>query len=193
MQMLKNQRDAVGLSIFSDTLELHTQARGGESHQKMIYREMEKLLRPISNEVQRKSMVTDTLHRIAEQIHRRSMVIIFSDMLESHTNTEELLLALQHLKHNKHEVILFHTYHKKLEFDFALENRLYKFVDMESGEELKIHSNQIRDYYRAMVGDYFKELKVKCGQYQIDMIPCDITKGFDQILLPYVLKRQKAY
>ena len=171
MQMLKNQRDAVGLSVFSDTLELHTQARGGDMHQKMIYRELEKLLRPISTEIKRKSMVTDTLHRIAEQIHRRSMVIIFSDMLESCADTEELLLALQHLKHNKHEVILFHTYHKKLEFDFALENRLYRFIDMESGDELK----------------------VKCGQYQIDLLPCDITKGFDQILLPYVLKRQKAY
>ena len=192
MQMLKNQRDAVGLSVFSDKLELHTSARGGEMHQKMIYRELEKLLRPISAEVQRKSMVTDTLHRIAEQIHRRSMVIIFSDMLESNRNTEELLLALQHLRHNKHEVILFHTYHKKLEFDFALENRLYRFVDMESGEELKIHSNQIRDYYKAAIGDYFQELKIKCGQYQIDLIPADITKGFDQILLPYVLKRQKA-
>lgn len=192
MQMLKNQRDAVGLSVFSDTLELHTQSRGGDMHQKMIYRELEKLLRPISTEVKRKSMVTDTLHRIAEQIHRRSMVIIFSDMLESNRNTEELLLALQHLRHNKHEVILFHTYHKKLEFDFALENRLYRFVDMESGEELKIHSNQIRDYYKAAIGDYFQELKIKCGQYQIDMIPADITKGFDQILLPYVLKRQKA-
>ena len=148
MQMLKNQRDAVGLSVFSDTLELHTQSRGGDMHQKMIYRELEKLLRPISTEVKRKSMVTDTLHRIAEQIHRRSMVIIFSDMLESCADTEELLLALQHLKHNKHEVILFHTYHKKLEFDFALENRLYKFIDMESGDELKIHANQIRDYTR---------------------------------------------
>ena len=192
MQMLKNQRDAIGLSIFSDKLDLHTPARGGETHLKMIYREMEKLLRPITAEVQRKSMVTDTLHRIAEQIHRRSMVIIFSDMLESSTNTEELLLALQHLKHNKHEVLLFHTYHKKLELDFNLENRLYRFVDMESGEELKIHANQIREYYKAAVGDYFNELKLKCGQYQIDVIPADITQGFNQILLPYVLKRQKA-
>ena len=55
-----------------------------------------------------------------------------------------------------------------------------------------VHSNQIRDYYKAAIGDYFQELKIKCGQYQIDLIPADITKGFDQILLPYVLKRQKA-
>ena len=192
MQIFKNQRDAIGLSVFSDELELHTQARGGESHQKMIYRELEKILQPISNEVRKKSMVTDTLHRIAEQIHRRSLVVIFSDMLESQSNTEELFLSLQHLRHNKHEVILFHTYHKQLEYDFGFENRLYKFIDMESGNEIKIHSNQIRDYYKAAIGDYFKELTLKCGQYQIDVFPADITKGFDQILLPYIHKRQET-
>ena len=191
MQIFKNQRDAVGLSVFSDKLELHTPARGGDTHQKMLYRELEKILQPISKEVQRKTMVTDTLHRIAEQIHKRSLVVIFSDMFESQAPTEELLLALQHLKHNKHEVLLFHTYHKKMEFDFAFENRLYRFVDMESGGEVKIHSNERRDYYRHIVGDFFRELTLKCGQYQIDMVAADITKGFDQILLPYLLKRQQ--
>ncbi|MCQ2285565.1 MAG: DUF58 domain-containing protein [Bacteroidales bacterium] len=191
MQIFKNQRDAVGLSVFSNTLEVHTPARGGDAHQKMLYRELEKLLQPISKETQRKTFVTDTLHRIAEQIHKRSLVIIFSDMFESETPIEELMLALQHLKHNKHEVILFHTYHKKMEFDFAFENRLYNFVDMESGSEVKVHSNEIRDYYKHIVGDFFKELTLKCGQYQIDMIAADITKGFDQILLPYLLKRQQ--
>lgn len=191
MQIFKNQRDAVGLSLFSDTIELQTRDRGGMSHYKMLYRELEKVLQPISPEVRKSSMVVDVLHRIAEQIHRRSMVIIFSDMFESNANTEELLLALQHLRHNKHEVILFHTYHKKFEFDFAFENRLYKFVDMESGEEVKFHANNIRDYYKAAIGDFFQELTLKAGQYQIDLIPADITKGFDQILLPYLIKRKK--
>lgn len=189
IQILQSQRDAVGLSVFSDTLELHTRARGSETHRKMIYREMEKILQPISKEVHKKSMVTDTLHRIAEQINRRSMVVIFSDMFESNAHTEELMLALQHLRHNKHEVLLFHTYDKKLEFDFAYENRLYKFIDMETGEELKLHSNSIRDYYKKAIGDFFQELKIKCGQYQIDMIPVDINKGLNQVLLPYLLKR----
>lgn len=134
-------------------------------------------------------MVTDTLHRIADQIHRRSMVVIFSDMFESNSNMDELMLALQHLRHNKHEVLLFHTYDKKLEFDFSYDNRLYKFIDMETGDEVKLHSNYIRDYYKAAIGDFFQELKIKCGQYQIDMIPVDIHKSLDQVLLPFLLKR----
>ena len=190
-QILKGQRDAVGLSVFSDTLELHTRARGGETHLKMIYRELEKILQPISKETRSNSMVTDTLHRIAEQIHKRSMVVIFSDMFESQAKTEELMLALQHLRHNKHDVLLFHTYDKKLEFDFAYDNRLYKFIDMETGGEVKLHSNHIREYYQAAIGEYFQELYLKCGQYQIDLIPVDIHRGLEQILIPYLLKRKQ--
>ncbi|MEG1556041.1 MAG: DUF58 domain-containing protein [Bacteroidales bacterium] len=190
MQIFKNQRDAMGLSLFSDTLEVHTHAKGGEAHQKMLYRELEKILQPISNQVQKKSMVADTLHRIAEQIHKRSLVIIFSDMFESQENTEDLMLALGHLRHQKHEVMLFHTYDKKMEFDFAFDNRLYKFVDMESGNEVKLHTNHIREYYKTAIGAFFQELTLKCGQYQIEMIPADINQGFNQILLPYLLKRQ---
>jgi len=190
IQILKSQRDAIGLSVFSDSLELHTRARGSESHQKMIYRELEKLLHPISENTQRNSFVTDNLHRIADNIHSRSMVVIFSDMFETQADTSELMLALQHLRHNKHEVLLFHTYNKKFEFDFAFENRLYKFIDMESGNNIKLHTNYIRDYYKTMINEYFQELKLKCGQYQIDLIPVDINLGLDQVLLPYILKRK---
>ena len=189
MQIFKSQRDAVGLSVFSDKLELHTHARGGDAHQKMIYRELEKILQPIGQDVHRNSLVTDTLHQIAEQIHRRSLVIIFSDMLESQRDLDEMMLALGHLRHNKHEVLLFHTFDKSLEYDFAFENRLYKFVDMETGREIKVHANNIREFYQNTIHDFFHEIKVKCGQYQIDVIPADITQGFDQILLPYLLKR----
>ena len=190
IQILKSQRDAIGLSVFSDSLELHTRARGSESHQKMIYRELEKLLHPISENTQRNSFVTDNLHRIADNIHSRSMVVIFSDMFETQADTSELMLALQHLRHNKHEVLLFHTYNKKFEFDFAFENRLYKFIDMESGNNIKLHTNYIRDYYKTMINEYFQELKLKCGQYQIDLIPVDINLGLEQVLLPYILKRK---
>ena len=62
IQIFKAQRDAVGLSVFSDTLELHTRARGGTIHQKMLYRELEKILQPIPVDRQKSSMVTDTLH-----------------------------------------------------------------------------------------------------------------------------------
>lgn len=193
MGLLKKQRDAVGLSLFSDKVELHTRARSTTMHQKYLYTELEKLLIPIGENVHRKTFATESLHEISEKIHKRSLVVIFSDMFETGNKTDELFSAMQHLRHNKHEVVLFHVVDKAKEVDFDFDNKPYKFIDMESGKELKLHPNEVRDQYTKSVKAFTKELKLRCGQYQIDFVEADINKGFKQILLPYLLKREKLY
>ncbi len=191
MYLLKKQRDAFGLSLFSDKVEKHTQARSSTTHQKYLYSIMESLLKPIPASTKKTTSTTDALHEIAESIHKRSLVVIFSDMLDTSASPDELFSALQHLRHNKHEVILFHVVDKTKEIDFEYDNRPYKFVDMETGQELKLTPNEVRDSYRKVSESYKNELKMKCGQYRIDFIEADINKGFKQILLPYLLKREK--
>ena len=100
MALLKTQRDAVGLSVFSDKIELFTQAKSSSVHHKYLITELEKRLTPISPEDHRPTNATKALHEIADNIHKRSLVIIFSDMMESQSDAEELFSALQHLKHN---------------------------------------------------------------------------------------------
>mgnify|MGYP000687005235 CR=1 FL=1 len=102
---------------------------------------------------------------------------------------EELLDALKHLKFNKHEVILFQVQDKKLEVDFEFENRPYEFVDLETGEKIRMNSNQLKKEYATQMTDYRKKIELKCLQYGIDIIDADVNKGFEQILLPYLLKR----
>jgi hypothetical protein len=133
------------------------------------------------------------LHQIAEAIHRRSLVVIFSDMFEYGENMDDLFSALQHLKYNKHEVILFHVVDKRLELDFEFENRPYIFVDIETGEKVKIQANQVKDYYTEQIQKYKQELKMKCLQYKIDFVEADINEGFKQILMPYLVKRSKLF
>jgi len=189
--LLKKQRDAIGLSIFSDKVELHTQAKSNYAHQKMLFAELEKLLAPISEETHKKSFTANALHEIAESIHKRSLVIIFSDMMESGKKSEELFSALQHLRHNKHEVILFHVVDKSKELDFEFENRPYNFIDMETGERVKIHPNEIKETYVRSMAEYKKELMLHCAQYRIDFVEADIKEGFQQVLMPYLIKRSK--
>jgi len=193
MGLLKKQRDAVGLSVFSDKVELHTRAKSTTAHQKFLYTEMEKLLQPIGDEVYRKTFAADSLHEISEKIHQRSLVIIFSDMFESSAKTGDLFSALQHIRHNKHEVVLFHVTDKAKEIDFDYDNRPYKFIDMETGKELKIHPHEVRNQYVQAIRAFKDDLKLRCGQYRIDYVEADINKGFRQILLPYLLKREKLY
>jgi hypothetical protein len=114
-------------------------------------------------------------------------------MIETSGNGEELFSALQHLRHNKHEVILFHVTDKAKELDFNFEGRPYRFIDVETGQELKIHPNEVKERYVKAINDYKNELKLRCGQYQIEFIEADINAGFRQILLPYLLKRERLF
>ena len=191
IQLLKKQRDAVGLTIFSDKVELHTQAKSNYAHQKMLFAELEKLLAPFLEEANKKSFTTNALHEIAESIHKRSLVIIFSDMIESGKQGEELFSALQHLRHNKHEVILFHVTDKSKEQDFEFENRPYNFIDMETGERVKVHPSEIKETYVRSMAEYKKELMLHCAQYRIDFVEADINEGYKQVLMPYLIKRSK--
>lgn len=185
--MLKKQSDAFGLSLFSDKIEVQTPAKSSLIHQKYIFSELEKLLETASKG--HKTLAVEALHGISESIHKRSLVIIFSDMMDNAHREDQLFQALNHLKHNKHEVILFHVTDKHSEIDFDLENRPYHFIDLETNEEIKLNPHQIREHYTKAVKAYKDKLKLRCGQYKIDFIEADIAKGFHNILMSYLLKR----
>lgn len=191
IELLKGQRDAVGLSIFSEFVELHTNAKSSSLHHKMLFHELEKMIQVRDLNEHKKTSAVKALHEISEAIHKRSLVIIFSDMMDSHADSNELFSALQHLKHNKHEVVLFHVTDKQKEQEFDFENRPYRFIDMETGEEVKLQPNEIKETYLKEMADYKRELLLKCGQYKIDFVEADINLGFDQVLMPYLVKRTK--
>lgn len=191
--MMKKQRDAVGISTFTDKIQLHTQVRSSSVHEKYLYSELEKLLDQKDADSRRPTDITESLHRIAEMLHKRSLVIIFSDMMDSLGRVEEMFSALQHFKHYKHEVILFHVVDKKLEEELDMENRPMKFVDMESGETIKLNPVEVRERYRESFHKARHELEVRCGRYGIDYVEANINKGFEGILLPYFFKRGKLY
>lgn len=189
IELLKKQRDAVGLSVFSDDVKAHYNARSSTVHQKLMYTELEKLLGQHKPESQFTTHIGNALHQIAETIHKRSLVVIFSDMFESGENTEQLFSALQHLRHKKHEVILFHVTDKQKELDFSYENRPYRFIDMESGQEIKVNPTDVRQQYLQKIHHFYEDLKLKCAQYRIDLVEADINEGFDHILKSYLAKR----
>lgn len=189
--MLQKQKDAVSLCTFSDKIESHTQTKSTPSHIHKIFLELEQLLHEPEKKSNRQTNIADTIHEIAEKIHRRSLVIIFSDMFEQKQNMDAIFSSLQHLKHNQHEVLLFHVQDKKTEQDFDFEERPHEFIDLETGDRVKLQPSQIREFYQNQVKEYYKNLKLKCGQYRIDFIEADIQAGFDQILYAYLIKRDK--
>lgn len=192
--LLRRQRDAIGLSAFDDELKFHVNARSSQVHIQLLYNELRKYLDPKNIGLQKKTNTADLLHNLSEMINKRSLVILFTDMFyDKSTDTEKLFSALQHLKYNKHEVVIFHVTDKKLEQEFEFTNRPYKFVDLESGNVLKLNPNEIRETYINRTKAHVDELRLKCGQYGIDIIEADINKGFNEVLKPYLIKRAKYF
>lgn len=189
--MLNKQRDATGLSIFANELEAQLPARSSGVHMAMIYDRLEQMLDSSWDKKNQETAAARCLHTIAEAVHKRSLVIIFSDMFEQSADPSALFSALQHLKHNKHEVIIFHVTDRARELEFSFDNRPYRFIDLETAEEIKLQPSEIKEQYLEKVNAFTQELKLRCAQYHIDFVEADINKGYQQVLLPYLMKRAK--
>lgn len=189
LKMLSKQRDAASLAFFSDQIDFQSETKSTPSHFRMLMNKLSELRQ--SQKPEGSSKVVNVLHEIAEKQHRRSLIIIFSDMFDQSESSDELFQALQHLKYNKHEVVLFHTLLESTELNFEFENRPYLFEDLESGEKLKLFPSEVKDHYLLKMEEFYRELKFRCAQYHIDFIEAGIEKGFDQIMLPFLIKRQR--
>jgi uncharacterized protein (DUF58 family) len=188
MNLLQKQRDAFGLSIFDSEVRQHTRCKSSTTHYRLLLSYLQHLVdHPERNKT---TSTTQALHQIADSIHKRSLVLILSDMFEE-GDTDELFNALQHLKYNKHEVVLFHVVDRAKEIDFEFENRPYLFIDMESGERVRLQSNQVKEYYTGKMAEFQQNLKMKCLQYKIDFVEADISQGFRPILQSYLVKRSR--
>ena len=187
--LLHRQRDAVGITTFSDDIEIQTPVKSTGSHLHKLFIILENLLKETHQN--KRTSVADVVHQIAKKIHKRSLVIIFSDMFDNQDQIKETLSALQHLKHNQHEVLIFHVTDHKTEYHFDFEDRPYEFIDLETSEKIKLQPSQVKKNYRDYVLKYYHDLKLKCGHLKIDFIEADINQEYDKILSSYLIKRSK--
>jgi uncharacterized protein (DUF58 family) len=188
MNLLKKQRDAVGLSVFSDSYEYYSPEKGSDRHHRMLLNTLENIL-----QTPKEAKNTDTityLHQIAEKMHRRSMIVLFTDMFQKEED-ERLFKALQHLKHNKHKVILFHVIDKKTEMQFDFDNAPRKFIDLETGEEVNLFAQNVKNDYEKLVSNYFQKVANTCSQYKIKYVPVSVAEHFEKIMTTYLAEKQK--
>lgn len=186
--LLQKQRDAVGLCAFSDEVELFTPMKSTGAHIHQIMAHLQNMLDEPGRDQGTK--VADILHETAEKIHKRSLVIIFSDMFEGE-DPEAIFQALQHMKHNKHEVLVFHVTDQTTELDFQFDDRPYEFIDLESGEKLRLQPGDVKETFKQRMEAFHQQLKLRLGQLKIDLIEADINEGFEKILSSYLIKRTR--
>ncbi len=189
LQLLKRQLDAASLAFFDEQITYLSECRSALRHYRVLTNELQNKLQ--YTQKNKHTNAAKALHLIAEKMHKRSLVVVFSDMMDDADNIEELFAALQHLRYNKHEVILFHIADGAQEVDFEFENRPYEFVDMETGERIKLQPHQIKDQYKTNMAKYLETIENKCHQYQIDRVWVDLAKPVEEVLHAFLIKRNK--
>lgn len=190
MQLLKRQLDATSLVLFDDAIRYFSQTRSATRHYRLLTLELERQLNQPRPEGKRTSL-NNTLHLIAEQMHKRSLVIVFSDMVDDTDDVEGLFAALQHLKYNKHEVILFHVMDGRHEMSFEFENRPYEFADLETGVRIRLQPEQVKAEYLRRMHMFQQEITLRCHRYGIERMLVDLTRPVEEVLYTFLLKRNK--
>ena len=189
MYLLQKQRDAFGLTTYAADIEFQSRQRASTTHLRGLTTELERLLNNYTPG--RPSQTAQVLHAVAETLHKRSLVFVFSDFFGQGENLRELFGALQHLRHNKHEVVLFQVTDRAKELDFDFENRPHEFVDMETGQRVKLQPAEVAEQYRRSVGEQRALLRDTCLQYRVDLVEADTRAGFRPVLQSYLIKRGK--
>jgi uncharacterized protein (DUF58 family) len=188
--LLHKQRDAVGLCLFASQIDEYSPMRSTTAHLNKLFGMLERALE-LGGKKREPTRIADVLHEVAEKTHRRSLIVLFSDMFDGSEDPAELFKALQHLKHNKHEVLLFHVSDHDTELAFNFPERPYEFIDLENGEKLKLNPAEIRDRYTAQLGAFHRELKMKCNQLKIDFVSANARSDYFEVLQAYLIKRSK--
>lgn len=192
LYLMHRQRDATGLIPFSDGIETFIPAKSSYSHLRLIFTELEKRLKEEEKgaESKRKTASAQVIHEIAERLNHRSLVVIVTDLFENVDQHENLISALKHLRHRKHEVLLFNVMEKKSERELDFPDHRFLMEDMETGSEIEILPAQVREDYRRKVAEYTHRFKMACSEFQIDFEEIDTQSSFDLALLAYLNKRK---
>ena len=192
-ELLVRQRDAMGLTLVSDGIDLQTECRSSRAHQQYLLQLLEKELHVPATPTPTPGTthIAEALHLTAEALHRRSLVIIFSDALVAADDRDPMMEALRHLRHCKHEVLFFHTLHRGHEVLFDYPDKPTEFIDLESGRRLKVRPGEVAGEYRRLMAAQTAAVKRHAIQYRIDYQQADIEQGFEQVMLPFLLKRAR--
>ena len=189
MYLIQRQRDAVGLSLYDQNTRLQTQAKSSERHHQFLLGKLDEVW-----QLQSKNTTTDTagnLDQLAQKLPRRSMVILFSDLMMNREQREAIFDAMRHLKYRNHAVVLMHTFDGETERDFDFGSMPRKFKDVETGHELPLFPKQVQKVYQDRIAQYFEDIKLNCAQHKIQYVEADIQKGFNAVFTAFLVARQK--
>lgn len=126
--------------------------------------------------------LTDAISRMG----RREIVLLLSDFF---CPLESLESALQRLRYQQHEVVLFHVLHQdELTFPF---DKLTRFVGLEADEQLLVHPDDLRRDYLEAFGRFRRELIDLAHRNRCEYVLVDTPRSLAEVLGDYLQQRSQ--
>ncbi len=186
--LMVGQRDAAGLTLFDDDIRFYAPPKSKLSWLIPMFVQLEKVVAD-KNFFTHKTAAARVINQIAMKFHRRSFVILITDLFNQVESQDELFRALRHLRHNRHEVVLFHLLERKTEDLFDFPNRPLVLKDLETGEELQVQPNAIKEGYQRQMKNLKDQFRKKCHEFNIEFVEVDINQSYDKVLTDYLIRR----
>ena len=180
--LMHRQKDAVGMFTYTDKILNYFPAQCSRLHMLSLLSHLENLA------PDGRSDAAPCFQRIADEVHRRSIVLIFSDFLDPN---ESFVQSLRWFQHKNCEVVLFQVL-DPVETQFPFRG-LIEFRDLETGESLEIESEDCRDTYLADLKSYVQHMKRLCGRMNMSFETLTTDTPFERALLAYFHKREKLF
>ncbi len=178
--LLQQQQDAVGLVTFNHKIQRNLPASASSSHRKLLMHELEQATPDDRTDV------GEVFRELAQRIRSRGMVVLISDLFVDLPTLKE---SLRHLRHRRHEVIVFHVMHDhELTFPF-LDNTLFK--GLEIAQELHTEPRALRKTYLESVERFLHQVRKTCATGGIDYVLLSTKDPLDAALSKYLSFRQR--
>jgi uncharacterized protein (DUF58 family) len=178
--LMLHQNDAVGLAMFDHNLRQYLGPRARPTQFRRILELLE------SSPADSDTDVGSVLHDVADRIRRRGLVIIISDLID---DVAKVASGLQHFRHNKHEVIVFHVMDDaELTFPY---DRLTRFKDMEGAGKVVVNPKSLRSRYLARIQTFLDGIKSMCFERGVSYNLANTKEPYDQFLASYLEKRAR--
>lgn len=178
--LLLRQNDAVGLVLFDSKIESFIPPRSRMNHLKYLLATLSK------NEPSGKTSISDVVFELQPLIKKRSLFILFSDLLE---NPEEVIKTVGIMKAKKHEVIVFHILDRK-ELDFPFHSETL-FRDMEDSKTILADPKSVSGLYRNRFNQFLSKYKTDFAAKRIDYSQVVTDTSYDKALVKYLEKRKR--
>lgn len=176
--LMTRQQDAVGLTTFDTKIGLDMPARSSARHFNEMMRQLETI------QPGEQTDIAEILHRLANRFKRRCLIVLISDLYD---DPEEVIRALHHFRHRRHEVLVFNVFDKS-EIDFPFDDAI-SFHDLETNERIQIDPAYVRDIYIEQVEKFIETYRRSCAESNIDYVMTDTSVPYDFMLSRYISKR----